>query len=77
MKLSSWLQTHNLTYAAFAARVGASAHAVQKWALGLRMPRPGAVRAIDAATSGEVSAADWYARERPSERAARAMDDVA
>ena len=61
MRLKTYLRTHRITVSDFAATIGASQAAVGKWSRGQRIPRAAMIARIHWATSGQVTAADWYA----------------
>ncbi len=61
MSLSEYLKSKNLTYTAFAKRVGVSRVTVMKWATGRIMPRPAHISTIFEATRGSVTLKDVYA----------------
>lgn len=69
MKLSAYLSQSGSTQADFAKAVGASQFAVGKWTRGERIPRPGALARIMAATGGKVTANDFFAPAPKSEAA--------
>jgi len=60
MSLSDYLQSQNLTYTAFAKRVGVSRVTVMKWATGRVMPRPEHISTIYEATRYNVTLKDIY-----------------
>lgn len=60
MKLKQYLHEKGLTDREFGEAVGASERAVIKWKRGERVPRPDAMSRIIEATSGLVTANDFY-----------------
>lgn len=60
MKLKDYLALANLTEAAFAEQIGVSQAAVNRYCRGLRQPRRGHMQAIERATNGAVSPADFF-----------------
>lgn len=60
MVLSEYLRNNNVTYTAFAKRVGVSRVTVMKWATGRIMPRPEHISSIFEATRGSVTLKDVY-----------------
>lgn len=63
MKLKQYLKEADLTHKAFGERIGATEHAVKKWARGERVPRPEHMASIFSATGGIVTANDFFASE--------------
>lgn len=62
MKLDEFMKAQNLDFAAMASLIGdCSEHAVKKWFYGERMPRPGQMQRIVAATNGSVTPNDFMA----------------
>ena len=60
MTLLAYLQTHGLTHAAFAEKIGVGVETARRYALGLRHPRPAIMRRIVDATDGAVQPSDFY-----------------
>lgn len=60
MNLNQFLQKNQLTSAQFAAQLGVSRGAVQKWREGVRIPRPWIMIKITLITEGQVTPTDWY-----------------
>jgi transcriptional regulator with XRE-family HTH domain len=61
MKLKPYLADAGLSYAAFARMIGVDdARTVQRYAEGLRHPRPAIMMRILTATNGEVTANDFF-----------------
>lgn len=69
MKLKDYLAEQGLTHQAFAARIGVTTTAVQRYANGHRIPRRAIMRQITKATAGAVIAADFYAQDPEGEAA--------
>lgn len=63
MKLSDYLTEHDLTYREFAARCGRSVFQVHRWATGRRVPDVASAVAIERATEGRVTPADFVQQE--------------
>jgi DNA-binding transcriptional regulator YdaS (Cro superfamily) len=61
MHLSEHLDTHGLTYSAFARQIGVSAETVRRYCNGERVPAPSIMRRIIRATEGKVTADSFYA----------------
>lgn len=59
MKLKSFLMRQGLTEAAFAAKVGLSQAAINRYCRGVRLPRAEHIAAIEKATDGRVRWADF------------------
>lgn len=59
MKLDHYLTLKNETSESFAARIGASKHAVIKWRQAKRVPRPEMMATIARATAWAVRVEDW------------------
>lgn len=62
-KLQTFLDENGLTQRDFADRIGATQGAVARWVNGRRFPSPAVLRAIFAATGGQVTANDFLAEE--------------
>lgn len=60
MTLKQYLRLTNHTDAQFAALVGVSQPAVNKWRNGLAVPRPAQMKKIIVATEGAVGPADFF-----------------
>lgn len=59
MKLSEYLDSHNLSYAAFGKKIGTSDVNVWRWANGERFPVRKFLHKITKATNGKVTANDF------------------
>lgn len=62
MKLCDYLSANGMTLAAFAAKSGLSVPTVSRLRRGLNRPDWKTLDAINAATDGQVTANDFYAR---------------
>jgi transcriptional regulator with XRE-family HTH domain len=60
MRLSSYLRRKNLTAAEFGQKAGISKQTISKYTLGQRVPRPGNMAKIIAASEGSVTVKDFY-----------------
>lgn len=60
MKLNTYLNENNLSQAAFAAMIGVSQAAVERYSNGKRIPEPPVMREIARVTDGMVTANDFY-----------------
>ncbi len=60
MKLGDYLQTEGITAAEFGRRIGASRSTVLRWVKGARSPDSTSMRRVIDATSGAVSANDFF-----------------
>ena len=60
MNLQSFLVAERLTESAFAALVGVSQGTINRYARGLRFPRPKHMEAIERVTQGRVTSADMF-----------------
>jgi transcriptional regulator with XRE-family HTH domain len=60
MRLSQYLEDHDLTYGAFAARIGVSQQAVARYATGERIPRREVMQRIACVTKGAVRPNDFF-----------------
>lgn len=69
MKLSAYLDQHQITAAEFARRVGASKSAVGRWCRGIRTPDADAMKAIATETGGAVMPNDFFDIPTTSEAA--------
>jgi hypothetical protein len=65
MRLSVWLQSFDGGVKGFAALIGVHFTNVYRYIAGARMPRPGVMQRIAAATNGAVTAADFYETPAP------------
>ena len=59
MTLPDWLHAHDLTDAAFAARIGVTRQALHRYKRGERFPHRDVLARINKVTRGEVSANDF------------------
>lgn len=59
MKLAKYLETKNLTQTAFAAKVGVTQVAMNRYVRGERTPSVEIIAAIHKATKGAVTLNDW------------------
>lgn len=60
MRLSEYLEAHDLTTAKFATKVGnVTSEAVRLWLVGKRIPRPEQMRRIAEVTDGKVTPNDF------------------
>lgn len=59
MDLGAYLQTNKLSQAQMASRLDVSQGAVNRYVLGLRMPRPAILRRIERVTDHKVTAEDF------------------
>ncbi len=66
MTLEQYLSENSESEAAFGMRVGASQAAVNRWVHGIRTPSRKFILAINEATQGVVTPADWYATQEPA-----------
>lgn len=64
MKLAKYLSTKGISQAAFAAKIGVTQVAVNRYAQDKRSPSLHTIWAIEKATDGAVSVKDWPARAR-------------
>ena len=71
--LRTFMDDHNLTEVQMAERLGISQSAVNRYASGLRMPRPHLLRRIEDVTSGKVGPSDFLIEYR----GASVMQDAA
>jgi transcriptional regulator with XRE-family HTH domain len=62
-KLRRFLEKHELTQEAFAAKAKVPGPQVSLWLSGKRRPGPDSIAKIEKATDGEITLADWV---RPS-----------
>ena len=60
MKLGKFLDERGLTHGEFGEQVGASTEAVRLWASGQRIPKKKFMEKIANATTGSVTANDFY-----------------
>ena len=70
MRLSEYLSREGMGEAAFAARIGMSAKAVQHWIQGDRTPRPEQMQKILTSTGGAVTPNDFFASQQVPNEAA-------
>lgn len=61
MKLDTYLSDNEITFAAFAEKLGVTGEAVRQWAGGSRHPRPKHMLQIMEATGGQVQPQDFLA----------------
>ncbi len=66
MKLAAYLKGRKITQEAFAELLGVSQGDVSRYAAGTRMPRPGIMAKITAATHGEVTPNDFFDIPEPT-----------
>lgn len=69
MKLDDFLRTKNIDRAEFAAQVGVSPQAIERYANGKRIPFKAAMKRIFQVTKGKVDANEFYdlkSRRKPS-----------
>lgn len=60
MQLSAWLRENELTFTAFAARIGVTPETVRRYAAGERIPERDIMPRVVAETEGKVQANDFY-----------------
>jgi|APPan5920702963_1055757.scaffolds.fasta_scaffold74239_2 DNA-binding transcriptional regulator YdaS (Cro superfamily) len=60
MKLSIWMIENDMDDKAFAKRMGVSIYGVQKWRLGVSVPRATQLLKILEITAGEVTPNDFF-----------------
>ena len=61
MRLSQYLENHDLTYTAFSQRIGVSVQSVARYAAGERIPRREVMEKIACVTKGAVQPNDFFA----------------
>jgi transcriptional regulator with XRE-family HTH domain len=69
MTLKEWLSEHDVAVAEFAARIGRTAEAVRRYASGERIPDKSTMPLIADATSGAVTANDFFGIATPKQAA--------
>lgn len=70
MKLAQYLSDRGITQTAFAALMKVSQPTINRYALGERFPDRDMIWAIELATDGQVTPADWYADDAAPDEAA-------
>ncbi len=75
MKLAQYLHTKGISQAAFAAKIGVTQVAVNRYAQDKRSPSLNMIWAIEKETKGAVSVKDWPApvRKKPTKADAEAV----
>ena len=60
MKLNEYVKSHSMSIAEAARSFGSTTQSMYYWAKGLRIPRPAAMKKIQAWTDGKVQPKDFY-----------------